>query len=101
MGDKIELMEDFLLPCLNKQLFGIDCYGCGGQRSVLLLLKGDFHGAFMIFPAIYPILILLGFVLFNLFYKFQYDYFIKIALILITATVMAVSYLIKMYYIFN
>ncbi|WP_237708876.1 DUF2752 domain-containing protein [Gillisia marina] len=39
-------MEELLLPCLNKQLFDIDCYGCGGQRSILLLLKGDFHGAF-------------------------------------------------------
>ncbi|RKS42698.1 uncharacterized protein DUF2752 [Gillisia mitskevichiae] len=94
-------MEELLLPCLNKQLFGLECYGCGGQRSVLLLLKGDFHAAFIMFPAIYPILILLGFVIFNLFYKFQKDYLIKITLILITAFVLAVSYLFKMYYFFN
>ena len=94
-------MEDFLLPCLNKQLFGIDCYGCGGQRSVLLLLKGDFHGALVLFPAIYPILILLGFVLFNLFYKFQYDYYIKMALIIISGCVMTGSYLLKTFYIFT
>ncbi|WP_034923077.1 DUF2752 domain-containing protein [Gillisia sp. CAL575] len=94
-------MEDLLLPCLNKQLFGIECYGCGGQRSVLLLLKGDFNGAFLMFPAIYPILILLGFVIINLFFKFQKDYFIKITLILVTAVVLAASYLIKMYHFFN
>ncbi len=94
-------MEEFLFPCLNKQLFGMECYGCGGQRSVLLLLKGDFSGALLIFPAIYPILILLGFVIYNLFHKFQYDYFIKITLILFTALVMAISYLIKMYYFFK
>ena len=94
-------MEDLLLPCLNKQLFGIECYGCGGQRSVLLLLKGDFNGAFLMFPAIYPILILLGFVIINLFFKFKKDYFIKITLILVTAVVLAASYLIKMYHFFN
>lgn len=94
-------MEEFLFPCLNKQIFGIDCYGCGGQRSLLLLMKGDFSGALLMFPAIYPILILLGFVIFNFFYKFQYDYYIKIALILITAAVLAISYLIKIFYIFN
>lgn len=98
---EMEIMEELLLPCLNKQVFIIECYGCGGQRSILLLLNGDFHGAFFMFPAIYPILILLGFVIFNLFYKFQKDYFIKITLILITAIVLAVSYLFKMYYFFN
>lgn len=94
-------MQDLLLPCLNKQLFGIECYGCGGQRSVLLLLQGDFRGALFMFPAIYPILILLGFVIFNLFYKFKEDYFIKITLIVITSIVMAGSYLFKMYHFFT
>ncbi len=94
-------MEEYLFPCLNKQVFGIDCYGCGGQRSVLLLMKGDFYGALLLFPAIYPILILFGFVIFNFFYKFQYDYYIKTALILFTAAVLAISYMIKIFYIFN
>jgi len=94
-------MEEYLLPCLNKQLFGLECYGCGGQRSVLLLLKGDFHGALLMFPAIYPILILLVFVLFNLFYKFQYDYYIKIGLILLTGFVLITSYLFKIFHFFN
>ncbi len=93
-------MEDLLLPCLNKQLFGIDCYGCGGQRAALLLSKGDLLGAWFMFPAIYPILILLVFVIFNLFYKFQYDFYIKIGLIIFTASVMLISYLLKMYHLF-
>ncbi len=94
-------MEEFLLPCLNKQLFGMECHGCGGQRSALLLLKGDFHGAFLMFPAIYPILILLGFVLFNLFYKFQYDYYIKMGLILLTGFILITNYLFKIFHFFN
>lgn len=93
-------MEDLLLPCLNKQLFGIDCYGCGGQRAALLLIRGDLKGAWLMFPAIYPILILLIFVIFNIFYKFQYDFYIKIALIIFTASVMIISYLLKMYHLF-
>ena len=52
------------------------------------------------FPAIYPILILLIFVIFNIFYKFQYDFYIKIALIIFTASVMIISYLLKMYHLF-
>lgn len=94
-------MEEFLLPCLNKQLFGVECYGCGGQRSLLLLLEGNFAGAFQMFPAIYPLLLLLGFVLFNLFFRFKYDFFIKIGLILLTAAVILISYIIKMFFIFT
>ncbi len=92
-------MEELLLPCLNKQLFGIECYGCGGQRAALLLLNGDFHGAWFMFPAIYPILILLAFAITNLFFNIKYDYYIKIGLILLTATVLLLKYLIKMYHL--
>ena len=42
-----------MLPCMNKSLFGIDCPGCGIQRAFLLLIKGEFTEAFLMFPAIY------------------------------------------------
>lgn len=89
-------MEDLLLPCLNKELFGIDCYGCGGQRAFLFVMKGDFNAAFHLFPAIFPILFLLIFVFLNLFVKFKFDHLIKIGLILFTAVVIFISYIIKM-----
>ena len=94
-------MEEFLLPCLNKQFFGLECYGCGGQRAMLLLLDGNFAGAFNIFPAIYPLLFLLVFVLINIFVKFKFDFSIKIGLIILTASTILLNYLIKMFYLFN
>lgn len=94
-------MEEFLLPCLNKQVFGLDCYGCGGQRALLMVFNGEFAAAYKMFPAIYPLLFLLIFVLVNLFIKFKYDFFIKISLILITAGVILVNYAIKMFNIFT
>jgi len=94
-------MEEFLLPCLNKQLFGIECYGCGSQRAVLLLLDGEFTAAFRMFPAIYSILILLIFILYNLFYKFKYDFSIKIGLISLNVTIIIINYAIKMIHFFH
>lgn len=94
-------MEEFLLPCLNKEIFGIECYGCGGQRSLLLLLNGQFQAAFQMFPAIYTILLLLFFVLFNLFYKFKYDFLIKMGLILLNAAILLINYAVKMYDLIN
>jgi hypothetical protein len=51
-------MEKYMLPCLNKKLFGVECFGCGTQRALLLLSKGEFTAAFHMFPAIYTTLIL-------------------------------------------
>lgn len=56
-------LEDFMIPCMSKQLFGMDCPGCGMQRSVALLFRGDFAEAFHMFPAIYstiPLFIFIG-----------------------------------------
>ena len=52
-------MEKWMLPCFNKYLFGIDCPGCGMQRSIAFLASGDFISAAKMFPAIYTSLILL------------------------------------------
>ncbi len=89
-----------MLPCLNKKLFGVDCLGCGMQRSIALLLKGEFAAAFHMYPAIYPLLLLLTFLGFNLFVKFKYDSFIKAALMITAVVTMVISYVIKMKIIF-
>lgn len=52
-------LKDYMLPCLNKKLFGLDCPGCGMQRSVDLLLHGEFVAAFQMFPAIFTLIPLL------------------------------------------
>ena len=47
----------FLIPCPFKYLTGIDCPGCGFQRSVLALLKGDFMESFSLYPPAIPFLL--------------------------------------------
>ncbi len=90
-----------MLPCLNKKLFGIDCLGCGMQRSISLLFKGDFVAAFYMYPAIYPLLLLLVILGLNFFIKFKYDSLLKAGLIIISVLTIIVSYVIKMKIIFN
>ncbi len=90
-----------MLPCLNKKFFGVDCLGCGMQRSIALLLKGDFVAAFYMYPGIYPLLLLLLFLGFNFFIKFKYERLIKISLMVIAVLTIIISYVIKMKIIFN
>ena len=60
-------LEDYMLPCLNKKLFGIDCLGCGLQRAIVLVFQGEFSAAFKMYPAVFTILLLAFFIIFNLF----------------------------------
>ena len=94
-------LEDYMLPCLNKHLTGIDCPGCGLQRSVNLLLHGEFIAAFQMYPAIYPILALLAFLVTSSFVKFQRSNQIKMILTLLTVGTVIISYILKMNNLFN
>ncbi|RTY81488.1 DUF2752 domain-containing protein [Flavobacterium sp. ZB4P23] len=58
-------IEKYMLPCFSKTLFGIECLGCGFQRGFLLLLQGDFGGAFDRYPAIFTTLLFLGILALN------------------------------------
>ena len=85
-----------MLPCLNKQLFGIDCLGCGIQRATALLFQGEFIAAFKMYPAIYTLIILLFFLITNIWVKFKYDRIIKISLIILNVLIVVIGYMIKM-----
>ena len=48
---------DYLIPCLWKTFFGIECSGCGVTSSIIEILKGNFQFAweinkltFLVFP---------------------------------------------------
>jgi len=88
-------LDDFMLPCLNKTLFGVDCLGCGIQRSISLIFQGQFVAAYKMYPAIFTLFILAVFLIFNLFIKFKYDYKIKMGLIILNVIIVVISYLFK------
>ncbi|WP_445956494.1 DUF2752 domain-containing protein [Yeosuana sp.] len=88
-------LENYMLPCLNKTLFGVECLGCGMQRSMSLIIHGQFAAAYKMYPAIYTLFILGLFLIFNLFIKFKHDYKVKMGLIILNVIIVVVSYLIK------
>ena len=67
-------LEKYMLPCLNKKLFGFECMGCGLQRAFSLLIHGEFTAAFYMYPAIYTLIPLALIVISNLFFKFKWRY---------------------------
>ncbi len=98
--DKKLPLEKYMLPCINKKIFGVDCLGCGMQRAISLLFQGEFKAAFYMYPAIYPLLLLLVFLGFNSFMKFKYGQLIKTGLMITSVLTIIFSYVIKMKIIF-
>jgi len=94
-------LEDYMLPCLNKKLFGLDCLGCGFQRSLLYVIKGDFIVAFNVYPAIYTLILLAIFLILNLKFKFKSGKKIIIIFTIINVFIIIASYFIKMKPIFT
>lgn len=87
--------EDYMIPCLNKQLLGVDCLGCGIQRATILLFQGEFKAAFIMYPAIYSLFLLAVFLIFNMFVKFKYDETIKILLVIMSISIIIINYVLK------
>jgi hypothetical protein len=67
----VEWMEANMLTCPSKKWLHIECPGCGMQRSIIALLKGDFANSFYLYPATVPILFMLGFTLVHLKFRFS------------------------------
>lgn len=94
-------IEDYMLPCLNKQFFGIDCLGCGIQRGFIHLVKGEFIAAFKSYPAIYTLVLFAFFLLLDFAFKFKKSRKIIIIFAAINVLVIVISYFIKMKYLFT
>lgn len=89
-------LEDYMLPCLNKQFFGIDCLGCGFQRAFIHLVNGEFMAAYNAYPAIFTLVIFAVFLILNYKFKFKNGRKINITFASINVLIIVISYFIKM-----
>jgi hypothetical protein len=88
-------LTDYMLPCLNKQIFGFECPGCGLQRAVLFLFQGEFLAAFKMYPAIYALIPLFGLLLINKFLSIKYANQLIIALSIGSVSLIMINYILK------
>lgn len=88
-------MEEYMIPCMNKTLFGVECFGCGTQRALLLLFQGDFIGAFKMFPAIYTTILFFLFVALHFIDKSRNYRSFLIIFAIVNAIIMVGSYFYK------
>ncbi|CAM3939502.1 DUF2752 domain-containing protein [Mucilaginibacter galii] len=90
-----EWLLRYLIPCPFKKITGIDCPGCGFQRSVIALLQGDVELSLRYYPATLLLLATALFVVLNRKFQFENYDLIKNWMLLASALVIVSSYFIK------
>ncbi len=93
-------MKNYMLPCMFKEFFGMDCIGCGFQRALDLLLHGEFINAFYMFPAIYSTLFFFASGAYYLVFPNPKNSKIVVFFAISNAIIMIASYVYKMKFLF-
>lgn len=92
-------IEDFMLTCPSKKFLGIECFGCGTQRAIVMVFEGRFADAFHMFPAVYTLLLFFATVVLNFVDRKRNYGNILIFLAIVNAVIMVISYFYKHLYL--
>lgn len=90
----ISFLEENLLSCQWKKA-GVECTGCGMQRAIIHLLKGEFAEAFYIYPAVYSLGFMLVFLGLHLKFNFAKGHIILKWLFIFNIIIIITNYIIK------
>ncbi len=90
----ISFLEEHLLSCQWKKV-GVECTGCGMQRAIIHLLKGEFAEAFYMYPAIYSLGFMLVFLGLHLKFNFTKGHIVLKWLFIANIIIIITSYIIK------
>ena len=67
----IDWLEGNMFLCPYKKYIGIDCMGCGIQRSFIAFIKGNIIESFYLYPALIPIIFMFFFLVAHLIFQFR------------------------------
>lgn len=91
----LDWFRQHLLACPFKYITGIDCPGCGLQRSFLELLQGNIQKSFLLYPGLIPFLITLVFLILHLRFRFVNGAKILLALFIFSGSIIVISYILN------
>jgi len=94
----IDWLQNHLLPCPFKYLTGVDCPGCGFQRSVIQLVQGNFHNSLSLYPATIPLLLFFTYGIADNFFKLDTSKnTIKKTFFIVNGSIILISYGLKLW----
>lgn len=92
----INWLESHQQACFYKKFLGVECPGCGMQRSFVELLKFNLVDSFILFPALIPTLVLVSYLVLHLVFKYKNGANILKILFIINTTIVVLGYIYKL-----
>lgn len=93
----IQWLEEHQGACVYKKYLGIECPGCGMQRSLIALLKGNLCESLQLFPALIPLMLMFIFLILHLKFQFKHGARILMFWFVINTVIIIVSYIQKFF----
>lgn len=90
----VDFLEKNMLSCKWKEM-GLECTGCGLQRSVIHMLRGEFGEAFSVYPAIYSLIFMFAFLAIHLRFNLAKGAQILKWLFILNIAIIVVHYILK------
>ncbi len=88
-------LENHTFPCPFKMMTGCDCPGCGLQRSILQMIRGNIQESIQMHPAGIPMVLLLIFIFLQLKMKWSFGSRITIIGIAIILLLSFIHFILK------
>ena len=96
MDSIINWLEQHLQPCFYKEILGFECPGCGMQRALIELLKGNLIQSLKLYPALMPIFILFIFLILHISFNFKKGAAVLKYMFIGNIGIIMISYFIKL-----
>ncbi len=88
-----EFLESNMGTCSFKEHTGTYCAGCGLQRAIIALLKGNIIESIIMYPALIPILLMFGFLGLHLIFRFRHGAAILKYLFITNSAIIVLHYI--------
>ena len=93
----IDWLEERQIACFYKTTLGIECPGCGIQRALIALLRGDLIESIKLFPALIPTVAMLILLVVHVSYGVINGRKILISMLILNSVIVFISYIFKMF----
>ena len=92
----ITWLETHMQSCAFRDHFGIDCPGCGLQRSIIELLKANIFQSLSLYPALMPMITMFTFLALHLIFRFRNGALILKIMFIFNISLITLHYIYKL-----
>lgn len=90
-------LEVYYLSCSIREAIGVECPGCGTQRSLMALFRGDLLNCIAFNPSVLLFLLTFLFMLLHLKFNFRNGATILVGMFCVTVLTLILNFVIKLF----